>query len=638
LKKSFASLPLIAFAFTACGKQHISFPPPGALQAGVAEVNIPAPVGIGTAGFGPFQAPESPSPFASIYPGTTRVHGHPSFKAVVLSRGAGNEVIFVRSDTVGVFQQLRHAVAQEVQKRTGRSIDDALIMGGTHTHSGPGRILEEGMVLELLADKFLPEFYQNFIDAAATAVVNAYADLRPAEVGSVVGMSKDGHYDRRCEDLRDYTNDKMPIIAIKRDGQIDAVVLAYAMHGTVLGIGDLTLSEDASGSIERHVEASFDHPVTALFFNSWGADMGPGMPSLMVPAAAPQPANYDRLLEIGNLVAGSVQTALAGVTYDNTPVLYSEIHRVPINREAIGYDKNTFPYEWGGAFCNAPADQVHCDVLTTIPDLDKDCIAFPQDEPAPMQTEIGAGQVGALRFLTFPGEPTTLLIEKLTGELSADFKSDNVMLFGYALDYIGYSLLEDDWYHGGYEASGSIWGPKQGQYLLDRAHEVFKAVVVDGRGGGRLSDEPDPLQPFVVPSFTPYAATMPQNLGMTVKDVATTYAATDVITLTVRGSDPWLGTPVATLQDATGKPILLKNGRPVTSDGYAFWVDLIPTPSYKDQPTATSRAFEWTFSMPASVVVDGVLPKLSGGSYRLEVVLPTASGTQTVDSSIFMVN
>jgi hypothetical protein len=125
--------------------------------------------------------------------------------------------------------------------------------------------------------------------------------------------------------------------------------------------------------------------------------------------------------------------------------------------------------------------------------------------------------------------------------------------------------------------------------------------------------------------------------GSVIADVKGSYAINEVVSFTVRGSDPWLGAPIATLQDGSGKEILLGNGKPVHSNGYAFWVDLVPTPSYKDMKSAPMREFAWTFSMPTSVVVSGVLPAMVGGSYRLHVKVPTSSGDKLVDSAVFTV-
>src|SRR5262245_38202042 len=102
---------LVACGALACGAtSHHSGSTAAPLQAGAAEVRMPAPVGIGTIGYFGVNVSAEPSPFSSKYPATTRVHGAPSFRAVVISRGPGQEVIFLRADLVGVFQQFRRAV------------------------------------------------------------------------------------------------------------------------------------------------------------------------------------------------------------------------------------------------------------------------------------------------------------------------------------------------------------------------------------------------------------------------------------------------------------------------------------------------------------------------------------------------
>jgi len=154
--------------------------PPGELQVGIARSRLPAPVGIGTVGYNGLGVDGEESPFADMFPATTRVHGHPEFKAVVVSRGPDYEVIFVRADTIGVFQHYRRAVSLEVEARLGRPVENALIFGGTHTHAGPGRLIQGGAIYDIIADRFFPDFYERMVDAAATVIMDAYADLAPA--------------------------------------------------------------------------------------------------------------------------------------------------------------------------------------------------------------------------------------------------------------------------------------------------------------------------------------------------------------------------------------------------------------------------------------------------------------------------
>ena len=98
-------------------------PRPGELVAGSGQARLHAPVGIGTAGFGPFGVSADPSPFADIFPATRAIHGHPDVKAVALSRGEGFEAILVRVDMVAAFPGLRAAVLDELESRRGRRFD-----------------------------------------------------------------------------------------------------------------------------------------------------------------------------------------------------------------------------------------------------------------------------------------------------------------------------------------------------------------------------------------------------------------------------------------------------------------------------------------------------------------------------------
>lgn len=604
------------------------------LQAGISHVRMPVPVGIGTVGYFGITVVAEPSPFARRYPATTRIHGHPSFRAVALSRGPGNEVVFLRGDMVGVFQQFRRAVVLEVEERLGRPIDDALVFGATHTHAGPGRILDGGGVFDLIADSFFPEFYERMVAAAASAVVEAFADLAPARVGHTWTDCGPGHSDRRCEDGRSYANGALPILAVERAGRLDAVVFAYAVHSTGLGISDLTLSRDVAGAIEEQVESRFGHPVLSLFFNSWGADMSPGNPEIPLQVGAAEPGGYERMNRVGWVVADAVAEAMGSIVWEEDPEVYAAVERVPLNRTAIGYTDGTFPYEWGGVFCGGTGD-TDCDPATVEVDLDKRCIAFPENFPVPPQTELSAGRVGDLAFVTFPGEPGTLLAEELLGRLHASHGEANVMMFGYAQDYTGYSILEDDWVQGGYEASGGLWGPRQGEYLVDAAEAVFGRIVA--RRDGTNPSAPPPLEPFAVDGYVPYRPALGEQVGTIAADVAPSYAPTEVVTFTVRGNDPWLGAPTATLTNEQGEPVRRSAGTAIDSDGYGFWVDLQPQPGYREARDAARRAFLWRFSMPAAQTVPGLLPDLRGGTYRLRVSLPTADGAAEVLSAAFTI-
>ena len=606
----------------------------GELQVGVAVVRMPVPLGIGTVGYGGFSITDGgTSPFAEIYPATTRIHGHPEFKAAVISRGEGHEVAFLRSDTIGIFQQFRRAVVLELEEQLGRPMDDVLLAGGTHTHAGPGRLIDAGGPFELIADRFFPEFYERMVDAAVEAVTAAYADLAPGRVGTIMASQAEGHGDRRCEDGLDYTNDAMPLVVLEREGEVDAAILVWAVHGTVLDIDDFTLSQDVSGAIEQVVEDGFDHPVQVLFFNAWAGDVSPSDPVVAEVEGASQLDGYDTMERVGIVVSKAVQGALPDLRWSETPEISLQTHRVKIDREAIGYEPGEFEYEYGGVYCGQ-GYEADCDPATEIDALDEGCVPFSEEYPGPNQTIITAGTLADLQVITFPGEPGTLLAEKVIDDIRAQSGAEDVAFFGYAQDYIGYSILEEDWWQGGYEAGGSLWGPRQGEYLSEQAARIYG---LSRSAPPTAPSEPEPVLPFDIAGYTPWVTTPAVDAATVLTDTQASYGATDTIVFAVAGTDPWLGAPLATLVDSADQPILRDGGQAFDSDTYAFWVELEPTPSYETTPDAPERTFRWSFHMPVRHRADHGLPLLSGG-YQLRVDIPMEDGTTaTVYSGTFEV-
>lgn len=604
-----------------------------ALRVGAARSRMPCPLGIGTAGFAGFTTPGKKSPFTSMYPATQRLHGHPEFRAVAISRGPGHEVVFLRADLVGVFQQFRQAILVELKKRTGRSFDHALIFGATHTHSGPGRIIGVGGIFNLIADTFFPEFYERMVKTAADTVEAALADLQPGSIGWAHARDDEAINDRRCEDGQDHKNGALPILALRRAGKIFALVFSYPIHGTLLGIEEFNLSRDVAGAIEEAVEDSFDHPVQALFFNGWGADVSPGSPPPTGEGpGAELPANYERMERIGAQLARTVTAALPSVSWQDAPTIALRTHRTRIDREVIGYDDKTFPYPYGGVYCGQ-AEKTDCDPTTTITGLDSKCVPFNKAYSAPKQTVLTVGQLAGVYLVTFPGESGTLLGEAVVKDVKAIIGGGEVAFFGYSQDYLGYSVLEDDWWQGGYEAGGALWGPRQGSYLKS---QIARFVQAD-HDGVSAGAEPPPTPPFVLEGYEAYVPTPPVDFGKVLGAVQASYTATEVLEFTVAGADAWLGTPIAQIEDETGALVTRKGGGPLTSDGYAFYIDLDMTPEYREQPKAPTRRFAWRFSLPLSHRVPGTLPTVRG-SYRLRVELPRPDGkTETVRSALFEV-
>jgi len=614
------------FVLSGCPPVDEPAPEPGPFLAGSAEVRMPVPIGIGTVGNnGIFGAPSNPGPYADRYPATERLHGHPDFTAVALSRGEGFEVIIVRSDTIAMLQQIRDAVVVELEQRIGRNLDHALVIGATHTHSGPGRFVQGGMY-DLIADYFVPSFYEGVVDAMADAVELALDDLGPAELAVGIAQAPDCHEDRRCEDLEEYTNDQMGLISVRKDGEITALLLNYAIHGTIIGIDDFTMSKDVSGGIEERVEALFDHPVHVAMINAWAADVAPTSPGLPpVDDGSAVPGGYDRMDEIGLYVADVVEVALPDLDYTSEPDLRARTYRFPMNRQAIGYDFSEFEYDYGAVYCETTNET--CDELLSHPDLTDGCIPFNENSPAPDQTVVTVGSVGGTHFTTWAGEPGTRLAEELMDLMRDAGGSSNVLFFGYAQDYLGYALQEDDWWHGGYEASGAMWGPRQGDYMISVSAEAFEHWLTGSEEPTSFEDLGKPPA-FDLSGGVVWAAEDAVEAGAIEVQPEPAYTGGEVVSFVLLGDDPLFGAPMATLQRLDGADYTdeLSGGSPVTSDGYGYWVDLVPEPSYEDTMDPTPRRFRWVFNFPSRTRVRD-LAGAGVGSYRFVVQVPRADGS-----------
>ena len=601
---------------------------PAPFQVGTARARLRFPLGVGTAGSAQFSAgggDKGPkSRYADKYPATTAIHTHPTVHAVAVV-GKPDTVVFVRVDVIGVPQIIRQAVIAEVMDLGGPDLSQSLVIAATHTHAGPARILDNPL-WAAITDSFFPELYRRVVTGIAQTALDALNDAEPAKMAFTQIDSDDLHKGRRCE--TDFAADgRMPIYRFDRaDGTTKAIITTYAVHGTVIPADSHTWSRDVHGAIEMKVEERFESPVTALFFNSWSGDMTHHLPD--VTGSKGTDPRYDRLEAGGNEGADLIVAALEGVEATDKIVVQHRVARTELSREAMGYDDEEFLFEHGAVYCGLGAEEV-CFPEEFNTELLDSCIPFPADEPAWPTTQVGVIRLGDSWLLTMPGEPVTELGVGVVTAVKEATGAENVHLMGYAQDYIGYSLTEEDWYRGGYEAAGSIWGPKQGDYTAQRLLELAKHVI-----GGESLAFTEPAPPEVkryddVPEWSVEPSTEPA--GVTLQPAAEV-ALGDIASVAFHGGDPWLLAPTVTLErmdDGGGfAPYARKNGTSVGTDGYEIDLSLSPEPSYDDAPDKlASRAFVWRANVATVRAAETTTAPMSGGTFRFKITGDIAQDT-----------
>jgi hypothetical protein len=594
------------------------------VRIGVSRVRIPLALGIGMPGF--FQLNPSgggtKSPYTGTYPATRKIYTHPTFHVVAV-QNATDTVVMLRTDTIGLTQELRGATVARIIEMGGPDLSDELIMAATHTHTGPGRLVDNEL-WAAITDSFSPRFFERAVQAMADAVLKALDDLAPGSFGYTFLNTNALHKDRRCQNA-DLLDGTLPLLRFDDAlGKPKAIVAMYAVHGTSMSAGLNTLSRDFHGAMELKLEERFSNPVTVLFFNSWSGDVGDKLGEVDDDLGVLDV--YNGMEAAGNTFADLVMGEIESIEMHEMIGIRSRMARVPLNLEVLGYEPGEFDWEYGAVYCGFGADTECFGGMTPDPYLlTINCVPFPESDPAPQDTVVGFFELGELVIATMAGEPLTEIGLRIVNDIRQKTGRLDVALLGYAQDYIGYNLSETDWFYGDYETSGALWGPKQGDYLAARTIEW----AVSHLNGS--SSSWTPLGPKDAPKYDPpsQVTEMPVGIPEVLIQPKTTLVVGDLVEATFAGGDPWWLAPIVTLerQSETGDFVIERypNGRPVDSNGYEFELELEVTPTYEDSPGPVARQFAWTARMAPKRPASTTAPDRIGGTFRFRIVGATSA-------------
>ena len=203
----------------------------------------------------------------------------------VLALDAAGTPFYLISTDVCLFSPNFHdAVMRELQARTG--IDPAHVWWSvTHTHAAP-EIGPPDMYKALLgrSDHEWDREYTAFAtDALIDAVKTARSQLQPARL-SLATTTANANINRRARDVDGKislglnpdgpVDRQVNLIRLQRpDGSPIALVINYAMHGTVMSGQNLKISGDAPGVVAAYVEEQLGGIV--LYVNGAAGNIAP---------------------------------------------------------------------------------------------------------------------------------------------------------------------------------------------------------------------------------------------------------------------------------------------------------------------------------------------------------------------------
>jgi hypothetical protein len=205
-------------------------------------------------------------------------------KALALEDAAGNRLVVVTMDLIGLTRPLRDAVVKQAADKYHLPAA-ALLLNASHTHSGPvvrsGGSTMYGLTPEQSGR--IDRYMATLQDKLVALIGQALDDRKPARLG--YGHARCGFaMNRRFLTPRGYRIDPnpdgpvdhdVPVLRVEgADGKLRAVLFGYACHNTTLGQDFYQICGDYAGYTQQDLEA--DHPgAVALFLTGCGGDQNP---------------------------------------------------------------------------------------------------------------------------------------------------------------------------------------------------------------------------------------------------------------------------------------------------------------------------------------------------------------------------
>ncbi|MCO4747955.1 MAG: neutral/alkaline non-lysosomal ceramidase N-terminal domain-containing protein [Proteobacteria bacterium] len=494
------------------------------------------------------------------------------------------------------------------------------------------------------------------------------------------------------------------------DGDPIALAHMFGIHGIALGEDNAMVSGDAAAAIEDRVSETFDHEVVVMHMQTGAGDCSPrgdqedsyarlellgeravgsivdlwdrtptssepmrletasrhiwqhhdqiqvtrnGTVDWYYPPTGSDPEEDDDWVEPDNEVWGDDGKPLSPFDEFNAPVgaafCGDEQPFLPIG---VIEDVEVYPYN------SCTTVDVMMPLVSAFVDVELDELPTPVNEsykagttasrlgPIPMLLPDGSEVNEDLLTGFFPAEVTSMFAQQWRRRASTELDYTFPLPIGYAQDHEGYFLIPEDWLMGGYEPNINLWGPLQGEHVMEGVLTYAEDIL-----GTDVHDDPDPVGYFspteyrdralptdMIPDMAPDAGTRltnttrPEYLWTPLEhtdldQTAQIERVTGRVELAWIGGDPMVDIPLVTLQrdnNGTWETVTTHAGRPVTE---ALTDVLLTHTPFPLKPVEVEQTHYWWAGWQA--VGHTARTDLPAGTYRLHVAGQTWAGGDT---------
>ena len=388
------------------------------LTAGVGKADITPPIGTPLAGYG-----------GRLGKPSTGVHDPTEARALVIDNGA-EKIAFVGVDHLGFDHGMVERVRELASKATAIAPDHIFVMS-SHTHSGGGAFLE---LFPVLAGRYDAQVRDGYAERAARAVIAANQNLRAARIAIGAGEARGISRFRSSWPPGGPIDPEVGVIRVDAadTGKPMAVLMNFAAHPTVLGDKNFAFLADYVYYARRAVEQMIGGDVMAIFAN--------GAQGTVAPRAFQGKDEWQRAENVGTILAAEVfKVTLMLTTQDAVD---------------IRLVRHTFQAQ------------------TVLPPKAPVKVTLPPT----YDTEVcGVSFDNRVAFVTIPGELGSILNFQVK-ERGKLLGFEKTFVLGLTNDALGYIITEDEYRHGTYESSISLFGPGWGSFITNEAFQALEKL------------------------------------------------------------------------------------------------------------------------------------------------------------------
>jgi len=309
-----------------------------------------------------------------------------------------------------------------------------VVVAALHNHGGPVSMAGR---LSLAAD---PAYLERLEDACVAAIDMAAAARRPAMI--TAGQGSDPGIARNRRHPGGLVDASLPVLRIRdEDGNMIAVVTAYACHPVVLAADNLLWTADYPHFVRAALEEAYPGAI-ALFMTGCAGDANTGHSAH---ASITLSANPDRTHEaaerIGRKVAEAALSASEVSISARTVARNGTVELAFERREKE--EPNVLEKRWRDEILTA--DTARRSLLSYWADWAKDIAPL---TPAPLSARVTVLDWGGVPVVALPGEIFAATALSIRAAIGAERPA---LVIGFADDNPGYIPPASEFRHGGYE-------------------------------------------------------------------------------------------------------------------------------------------------------------------------------------------